>query len=125
MGMIMKKANNSLPVINNNDLVSYVKYIPDFFLTLTLGIVFINDLTRQIFSYTLFDSKSVILALLSPLIMSIVLMFIRLLNAIRQDIVSLKRLDLGVLEVLSADNDIPCEDLMKNSKSIKILTELS
>ena len=118
----MKHGNSFSSIFQGDSAVTNLKFIPDIFLTITLGLILVNDLSKKFFSLSFFDSKSVILTLASPLIISIVIMFYRILTGIKKDIHSLKRLDLGVLEVLGADKDIPCKDLMKRSKTIKVLT---
>jgi 8-oxo-dGTP pyrophosphatase MutT (NUDIX family) len=96
--------------------------VPDIFLALALGAIIVNDLAKKFFAYSFFDSGALFIKLAAPIIVFVVLLLVRLLLEIKEEIRPLHRLARDVVEVLPGSGSVPCSDLMRSRSQIDVLT---
>jgi 8-oxo-dGTP pyrophosphatase MutT (NUDIX family) len=103
-------------------IVGLLKYVPDAFLTISLGAIIVNDLIAKFFGVPLFDSVLTIQRLAAPIVIAVVAWLWRMLSQIKAQIDPLTRLAQDTVEVLPGDGAIPCADLMRSRSQIDVLT---
>ena len=106
------------------DIITYVKYIPDIFIFIALGSITINNVINKFFNIKLdwFNSIDVLKNLAAPLILFLVILMLRLFNEVKNEIKPLKKKNLGLIEILDPNEEIPYKKLLKKSNNIKVLT---
>lgn len=103
-------------------LVFLVKHVPDAFLLVVLLLIVVNDLVQKFFGWKAFESSSVLARLAAPIILAGLLLLLRLLREIKEEIRPLHRLAGEVVEVVPGEGGIPCSELMRTRAQIDILT---
>ena len=102
--------------------VLILRRVPDACLALALGAVIFNDLAAKFFGHALFDSGTILVKLAAPLIVFALLLLVRLLQDIKDDIRPLHRLASESVEVLPGSGSVPCSELMLSRAQIDVLT---
>ncbi len=118
----MKKINKFKALTKEQSPVMYVRYLPDVFLVFSLGAILFNDLSNKFFGLSMFNSSSVFSALAAPITISVVLLLVRILKEIREDILPLHRLASDSVEVCPGEGAVPYSDLMQSRSQIDVLT---
>ncbi len=99
-----------------------LKRLPDLFLSIALGAIIVNDLSKKFFGYQFFDSPTAIVTLAAPIILAFGAVLVRLLLEIKAQLDLLERPHPDVVAVLPGEGAFACADLLTTRSKVDILT---